>query len=312
MQRRFELFARSRVVPLRTTLFFRVHARYGSCSVSEALKGGGPPFRAHARQEARGAGFPSAAGASHAAPVAEWDSRVDASGLYAETQKTLKFTKDMHGVRFDAYIKSENLWAEIEMQTASGFALGKRSRYYQANMDLDCLKEGEDYAKLKKCYVIFLCTFDYFKKDEPVYFFRSWDVQKGLPLDDFSYKIVLNTACTPAKVPEALKPLYAYLNDPKASQASSLTRRIDARVRKFNTDDWRRKYMTFEYMLNERERKGLELGREQGRAEGEASGLAKGASQKQREIAKRMLQENIEKSVITKVTGLSLEEIEKL
>ena len=70
--------------------------------------------------------------------------------------------------------------------------------------------------------------------------------------------------------------------------------------------------MTFEYMLNERERKGLELGREQGRAEGEASGLAKGASQKQREIAKRMLQENIEKSVITKVTGVSLEEIEKL
>ena len=58
--------------------------------------------------------------------------------------------------------------------------------------------------------------------------------------------------------------------------------------------------MTFEYMLNERERKGLE----QGRAEGEA--------QKQREIAKRMLQENIEKSVITKVTGLSLEEIENL
>ena len=58
--------------------------------------------------------------------------------------------------------------------------------------------------------------------------------------------------------------------------------------------------MTFEYMLNERERKGLE----QGRAEGEA--------QKQREIAKRMLQENIEKSVITKVTGVSLEEIEKL
>ena len=257
-----------------------------------------------AQQEARGAGFPSVARASHAVPSAERDSRVDTSGLYAETQKTLKFTKDMHGVRFDAYIKSENLWAEIEMQTASGFALGKRSRYYQANMDLDCLKEGENYAKLKKCYVIFLCTFDYFKKDEPVYFFRSWDVQKGLPLDDFSYKIVLNTACTPAKVPEALKPLYAYLNDPKASQASSLTRRIDARVRKFNTDDWRRKYMTFEYMLNERERKGLELGREQGRAEGEA--------QKQREIAKRMLQENIEKSVITKVTGLSLEEIEKL
>ena len=230
--------------------------------------------------------------------------RSDTRALTVETQKSLKFVKDMHGVRFDAYIKSENVWAEVEMQTISNLPLGKRARYYQSNMDLDCLEKGADYTELKKCYVIFICTFDYFKKDEPVYFFRSWDVQKGLPLDDFSYKIVLNTACTPAKVPEALKPLYAYLNDPKASQASSLTRRIDARVRKFNTDDWRRKYMTFEYMLNERERKGLELGLEQGRAEGEA--------QKQREIAKRMLQENIEKSVITKVTGLSLEEIEKL
>jgi len=238
-----------------------------------------------------------------------------ASG-FALGKRSRYYQANMHGVRFDAYIKSENLWAEIEMQTISGFALGKRSRYYQANMDLDCLKEGEDYAKLKKCYVIFLCTFDYFKKDEPVYFFRSWDVQKGLPLDDFSYKIVLNTACTPAKVPEALKPLYAYLNDPKASQASSLTRRIDARVRKFNTDDWRRKYMTFEYMLNERERKGLELGREQGlkqgRAEGEASGLAKGASQKQREIAKNFKDSGVPLDLIAKNTGLSVEEIEGL
>ena len=123
MQRRFGLFARSRAVSLRTALLFRVHARYGSCSVSEALKGGGPPFRLRARQEARGAGFPSAAGASHAVPVAEWDSRVDVSGLYAETQKTLKFTKDMHGVRFDAYIKSENLWAEIGRRVPRAKAL---------------------------------------------------------------------------------------------------------------------------------------------------------------------------------------------
>ena len=92
-------------------------------------------------------------------------------------------------------------------------------------------------------------------------FSSSWDVEKGLPLDDFSYKIVLNAACSPDKVPEKLKPLYAYLNDPRQSQVSPLTRMIDARVKKFNTDEWRRKYMTFEYMLKERERRGLEQGR---------------------------------------------------
>ena len=88
-----------------------------------ALKGGGSLFCLRARQEARGTGFPSAAGASHAVPVAEWDSCVDVSGLYAETQKTLKFTKDMHGVRFDAYIKSENLWAEIGRRVPRAKAL---------------------------------------------------------------------------------------------------------------------------------------------------------------------------------------------
>ena len=138
------------------------------------------------------------------------------------------------------------------------------------------LEEGDDYEKLKKCYVIFLCTFDYFRKGDPVYFFRSWDVEKGLPLDDFSYKIVLNSSCAPEKVPKALKPLYAYLNDPHERLASSLTRRIDERVRKFNSDDWRRKYMTFEHMLNERERKGIERGRAEGLAEGRKAGIAEG------------------------------------
>ena len=62
--------------------------------------------------------------------------------------------------------------------------------------------------------------------------------------------------------------------------------------------------MTFEYMLNERERKGLELGREQGRAEGE--------SQKQREIAKNFKDSGIPLDLIAKNTGLSVEEIENL
>ncbi len=62
--------------------------------------------------------------------------------------------------------------------------------------------------------------------------------------------------------------------------------------------------MTFEYMLNERERKGLELGLEQGRAEGEA--------QKQREIAKNFKDSGVPLDLIAKNTGLSVEEIEGL
>ena len=211
-------------------------------------------------------------------------------------------------MRFDAFVASSKLWADIEMQTDNDSKIDKRARYYHANMDLDFLEQGQSYENLKPSYVIFICTFDRFKRDEPVYFFRSWDVEKGLPLDDLSYTIVLNTKCSSEKVPEALKHFYEYLNDPKKNQASELTRMIDERVRKFNSDGWRKKYMTFEYMLNERERKGLELGIEQGRSEGRSEGEAK----KQHEIAKNLKLDGIPMDVIAKNTGLTLEEVEKL
>ena len=74
--------------------------------------------------------------------------------------------------------------------------------------------------------------------------------------------------------------------------------------------------MTFEYMLNERERKGMEQGIEQGikqgRSEGEAIGLEKGAIREKREIAKNFKESGIPIEVIAKNTGLSAEEIKKL
>ena len=78
--------------------------------------------------------------------------------------------------------------------------------------------------------------------------------------------------------------------------------------------------MTFEYMLKERERIGIEQGRaeghaaglSEGRSEGEAIGLEKGAAQKQREIAKVMKEKNISNTEISEITGLSVEEVDKL
>ncbi len=230
------------------------------------------------------------------------------ANLTSETQKTLKFERDAHGVRFDAFIKSDKLWAEIEMQTGADLILGKRARYYHANMDLDSLEQGAAYDKLKPSYVIFICTFDYYGMDKPVHFFRSWDLENSLSFDDFSFTIVLNSKCSPEKVPEALKPFYEYLNDPSKNQASELTRMIDERVRKFNSDEWRKRYMTFEYMLNERERKGLEQGIEKGLEQGRSEGESK----KQREIAKNFKQAGISIEVIAENTGLSCDEIEKL
>ena len=125
-----------------------------------------------------------------------------------------------------------------------------------------------------------------------------------MPLKDLSYTIMLNTKCSPEKVPEALKPFYEYLNDPKKNQASELTRMIDERVRRFNSDEWRKRYMTFEYILNEQKRESEAIGFEKGRSEGVA--------QEKREIAKNLKELGVGTTEIIKATGLSAEEVEAL
>ena len=187
-----------------------------------------------------------------------------------ETQKTLKFQRDKHGVRLDALAKGMKQWSSIEMQTWKEPHLGKRDRYYKCNMDLDQLSAGADYSELKRNYVIFICTYDPFGKDEAVYRFQSWDLKNSLNLGDDSYTIVLNTSCSTEKVPPELKAFYEYVNDPAKCDGSQLVREIDERVRKYNVSDWRVKRMRFDELRREQYEQGLAEGKEIGKEIGAA------------------------------------------
>ena len=243
-------------------------------------------------------------------------------GLYVETQKSIKFPLGAHGVRLDAFIKSGNVWAEIELQTYAGEHIAKRSRYYQANMDLDFLNEGHRYRELPRSYVIFICTYDYIGADLPLYFFEKFDRQNNLQFGDEAYSIILNTACSPEKVPQHLKALFEYINDPtKGSESDdALVEDIDRQVSKFNTDEWRRRHMTLQELMDRNYEQGLEFGRsegleqglEQGRAEGEAAGRELGRAAAIMELARSMKAKGRPIIQISEDTGLTADEIEKL
>ena len=218
-------------------------------------------------------------------------------------QASLDFGKDMRGVRFDAYVKTANEWIDIEMQTTNKQDIEKRSRYYQVLMDTDCLEKGSKFKDLKTTYIVFICTFDYFSLGEPMYVVESYIRKNNLHFDDGTSKILLNTKCSPDKVPEKLRAFYAYINDP-TKVGSKLIEGIDERVKEYNTKEWREKFVTLEYMIAEAKEEGLE----QGRTEGEASGRA----EREIEMARAMKGENIDIKTIIKVSGLSAEEIEKL
>ena len=99
------------------------------------------------------------------------------------------------GVRFDVYTKDENRIFDIEIQTTTQKNLPKRARYYQSVIDMDNLSHGEKYSQLKDSYVIFLCLFDPFSENLPVYFFEN--ICRGddkIKLNDGAYKVFFNAA----------------------------------------------------------------------------------------------------------------------
>ena len=173
-------------------------------------------------------------------------------------------------------------------------------RFYQANMDLEYLREGREYSELPRSYVIFICTYDYIGADRPVYFFEKFDRQNCLQFGDEAYSIILNTPCSPHKVPESLKPLFEYINDPSKGVGDALVDHIDERVKKFNTHEWRRKHMTLQELMDRNYKEGLEQGLEQGRSDMKLS-LARVMKGKGEPVEK-----------IAEYTGLTAAEVEAL
>lgn len=226
-----------------------------------------------------------------------------------ETEKSIWLDENIKGVRFDAYIKGDNAWADIEMQAYEDFDLTKRSRYYQASIDCSELERGAAYSNLKKSYIIFICTYDPFGLDVPFYFVESYDVKNALHFNDQAYKIVLNAACSEEKVPEELKEFYAYLRSGETTGTpGELISRIDERVKKFSSGKWRRAQMTLGEMMDRKYDLGMKEGLEIGLEKGKIEGLEMG----KRETAKRMREEAIPLESIQKITGLTIAEIEAL
>lgn len=110
-------------------------------------------------------------------------------------EKSLIYNPECKGVRLDVYANDENNTRyDIEMQVAEQ-ELGKRTRYYHSQMDMDLLDSGHEYEELPKAYVIFICDYDPFKKGKYCYIFENRCVDDiSINMGDESISIFLSTA----------------------------------------------------------------------------------------------------------------------
>lgn len=165
--------------------------------------------------------------------------------VFVEKQKTIEMTSDGKGIRMDVYLEDDAKKVyNIEMQTTVKKNLPKRSRYYQAMIDLNLIEKGSNYRELKQSYVIFICLKDIFGKGLPVYTFENQCKEcKDLSLGDETTKIFINASGHSQDLSDEMRDFLNYLVGKSAE--SDFVKKIESEVQKAQTQErWRLEYMT--------------------------------------------------------------------
>ena len=198
-------------------------------------------------------------------------------------EKSIVYHPEYKGVRLDVYAKDENQTRyNVEMQVQKKPALGKRSRYYQSQMDMELLLAGEDYTELPNTYVIFICDFDPFGEKKYQYTFQiACRESSEVNLEDGRTIIFLSThGKNESEVPEELVTLLQYMredvNGSEREYHDSYVERLQKFIREVKSNrEMEERFMVFEEMLRDE--------RAEGRAEGIAEGRAEGRTEESKE-----------------------------
>lgn len=234
---------------------------------------------------------------------------------YTEPQKVLDDVVDEKSIRMDVYVKDNNHTVyDIEMQTSNTEELPKRSRYYHSCIDKAQLAKGERYNKLRKTYVIFVCTFDLFERNFAKYEFDTICKQDtGLALPDDRHTVFLNAQGVTDD--QKLQEFLDYLRAGEVS-GSEFIQNLDKAVNYASkSSKWREEYDMLlareQLLIEEGRKKGLAEGMAQGLAKGVEKGLAQGAEKERTLLIKHALQDCAPEDV-SKLLGIPLHEILKV
>ena len=208
----------------------------------------------------------------------------------------------------------------IEMQLIDKSNIIERMLYYWSKMYTRQIKAGDDYKKLEKTIVILIADFN-IKGLEEVEYHSTWkiietnSVKKLILTDKFELDIIeLLKIKGRENEKDQLLDWLIFLENPESER---VTRKMEEnenlkeaveKLDRISEDEkmqriieLREKAIRDEHAIYD---KGLDDGIEEGKA--------KGAREKQIEIAKSMLKENMDIEMIIKITGLTKQEIEKL
>lgn len=245
---------------------------------------------------------------------------------------------------FDKYNRvdmlAENSYGElflIEVQNNSEYAYFQRMLFGASKLVTEYINRGEGYDNVRKVYSINIVYFSLGHGKDVVYHgkteFRGIHEGDLLELTPFQrqtfnvdhvsqlypeyYILKVNDFNRVAKSP--LEEWMYYLNTgdiPDSATAPGLGQAREqlklTRMSKEELDAYYRHLDNIVILRDNIRAEGLAKGREEGLAEGRAEGLAKGRTEERIENARKMKMRGLDDSMISDITGLTIEEISKI
>ena len=183
-------------------------------------------------------------------------------------EKSITYHPEYKGVRLDVVAKDgNNTRFDVEMQVRKT-PIGKRSRYYHSQMDMEILLAGIDYDKLPDSYVIYICDYDPFGQGRYRYTFNNQCIEDPeVDIDDGVHTIILSNRGTNCdEISEELLSFLQYTRKPLAESREesqdTFVQRIQKSVCQVKASrEMGELYMKLQLLLKEERQEGREEGR---------------------------------------------------
>ena len=203
-----------------------------------------------------------------------------------------------HSAQLDILAEDENgTQFNVEIQRNDEGASAKRARFYCGALDMHFLDTGEKYEALPEAYVIFITEHDVLKKGWPLYNVQRCLIGNGEFFEDGSHVVYVNAAC------QDDTPLGRLMQDLNCKDPSKMHyKELADTVNYFKTTKEGEANMASViemYAKNQAEKVAAKVAEET-------------AYQRNIEVAKEMLADNMSIEVVTRISKLSEDEVRAL
>lgn len=231
-----------------------------------------------------------------------------------ETEKELRVSSEIRQIRLDVIgMDKKGKLYYAEMQKRNTGNLIRRSRYYQAQLDVSLLEPGStDFNLLNDSLFIMIAPFDIFGRG--LYRYTFEEVCRECPdlkLDDGAVRIFINTKGTNREnFSQEFLSFMNYLENTTDENAEKSESRKIKKIHEKVCRIRRSEKAGIKYMQRWEE---LEYAKQDGREEGIKEGIKEGMKENALNTAKRMLEDGkLTMEKIAEYAGLSLDEVKRL